>query len=88
MHGTFHCRLRVEQAAARDSLQRTPPPLHGRFEVDMTERMFDTGLKEYRPDNGELQPSAAECTTRRGNERRGVAGAARAVFAGARHACR
>lgn len=48
----------------------------------MTERMFDTGRKEYRPDNEELQPRAAQCTARRGNDRRGVAGAARAVFAG------
>lgn len=48
----------------------------------MSERMFDTGRKEYRPDNGELQPRTAQRATRRGNERRGVAGAARAVCAG------
>lgn len=82
-HGTIHRRPRVEQVAARDSLQRTPPPLHGRFEVDMPEHMFDTGFKEYRPGNGELQPRTAPRATRRRNERQGAVGTARAVFAGA-----
>jgi hypothetical protein len=53
----------------------------------MSERMFDTGLKEYRIDNGELQTRATQYTTRRATQRRGIVGAAGTVLAGAREAC-